>query len=406
MDAATRKPIWLIPSLGLTQIVGWGSMFYAYGVLMQPMQMELQTSKPVIVGAYSLALLISGLLSTLAGSIIDRVGGRLLMGAGTVLAALMLALLSTVHDVTSLYLIWAGIGVAMSATLYQPAFAVLTQIFEGGFRRAITMLTLFGGFASTVAWPLTQWLLEHYGWRETWMIYAVANLAICLPIHALLPRAASIKAKAKERAADGISLAAVLREPGFYLITAAVTLNALVFSAMSLHLISILHDRGMPAYYAAGIGAMIGPMQVLGRVLETTLGKKATTRQIGLIAISLLPAALMLLFAPATWLIVYGLFAAMYGIGNGVMTIVRGILPAELYGREAYGAISGAMATPVTIAFAAGPSVAAFLYTLGGGYPGAIIALAGIATLGAVLFFYATARLLSKAIPSPTRTPS
>ncbi len=406
MDAATRKPIWLIPSLGLTQIVGWGSMFYAYGVLMQPMQMELQTSKPVIVGAYSLALLISGLLSTLAGSIIDRVGGRLLMGAGTVLAALMLALLSTVHDVASLYLIWAGIGVAMSATLYQPAFAVLTQIFEGGFRRAITMLTLFGGFASTVAWPLTQWLLEHYGWRETWMIYAVANLAICLPIHALLPRAASIKAKAKERAADGISLAAVLREPGFYLITAAVTLNALVFSAMSLHLISILHDRGMPAYYAAGIGTMIGPMQVLGRVLETTLGKKATTRQIGLIAISLLPAALMLLFAPATWLLVYGLFAAMYGIGNGVMTIVRGTLPAELYGREAYGAISGAMATPVTIAFAAGPSVAAFLYTLGGGYPGAIIALAGIATLGAVLFFYATARLLSKAIPSPTRTPS
>jgi MFS family permease len=406
MDAATRKPIWLIPSLGLTQIVGWGSMFYAYGVLMQPMQLELQTSKPVIVGAYSLALLISGLLSTLAGSIIDRVGGHLLMGAGTVLAASMLALLSTVHDVTGLYLIWAGIGVAMSATLYQAAFAVLTQIFEGGFRRAITMLTLFGGFASTAAWPLTQWLLEHYGWRQTWMIYALLNLMICLPIHALLPREASIKAKARERAADGVSLAAVLRDPGFYLITAAVTLNALVFSAMSLHLISILQDRGMPVYYAAGIGAMIGPMQVLGRILETTLGKKATTRQIGLIAICLLPAALMLLFAPATWLLIYGLFAAMYGIGNGVMTIVRGTLPAELYGREAYGAISGAMATPVTIAFAAGPSVAAFLYTLGGGYSGAIIALAGIATLGAVLFFYATARLLSKAVPSNTRTPS
>lgn len=392
MDAATHRPIWLIPSLGLTQIVGWGSMFYAYGVLMQPMQIELQVSKPVIVGAYSLALLISGLLSTLAGSIIDRVGGRLLMGGGTILAALMLALLSAVHSVTSLYLIWAGIGVAMSATLYQPAFAVIAQIFGGGFRRAITMLTLFGGFASTVSWPLTQWLLEHCGWRETWMIYAVANVVVCLPIHALLPRAASIKAKTKDHAADSIGLAAVLREPGFYLITAAVTLNALVFSAMSLHLISILHDRGMSAYYAAGIGAMIGPMQVLGRILETTFGKNATTRQIGLVAICLLPAALILLFAPTTWLLMYGLFAAMYGIGNGVMTIVRSALPAELYGREAYGAISGAMATPVTIAFAAGPSVAAFLYTLGGGYPGAIVALAGIATLGAVLFFYATAR--------------
>ncbi|WP_284079349.1 MFS transporter [Herbaspirillum aquaticum] len=390
MDATARKPAWLIPSLGLTQIVGWGSMFYAYGVLMQPMQLELQASKPVIVGAYSLALLISGLLSTLAGSIIDRVGGRLLMGAGTVLATIMLALLSTVHSVTGLYLIWAIIGVAMSATLYQPAFAVITQIFEGGFRRAITMLTLFGGFASTVSWPLTQWLLEHYGWRETWVIYSVANLVICLPIHALLPRAASIKAKAKDPATS-VGLATVLREPSFYLITAAVTLNALVFSAMSLHLISILHDRGMSAYYAAGIGALIGPMQVLGRILEAFFGKNATTRQIGIIAICLLPVALILLFAPAEWLLIYGLFAAMYGVGNGVMTIVRGALPAELYGREAYGAISGAMATPVTIAFAAGPFVASLLYAIGGGYPGAIVALIGIASLGAVLFFYATA---------------
>ncbi|WP_034303637.1 MFS transporter [Herbaspirillum sp. RV1423] len=400
MDTSARKPAWLIPSLGLTQIVGWGSMFYAYGVLMQPMQTELQASKPVIVGAYSLALLISGLLSTLAGSIIDRVGGRLLMGAGTVLAAVMLALLSTVQSVTGLYLIWAGIGVAMSATLYQPAFAVLTQIFEGGFRRAITMLTLFGGFASTVSWPLTQWLLEHYGWRETWMIYAVANLAICLPIHALLPRAASIKAKIKDSAAKSIGLATVLREPSFSLLTAAVTLNALVFSAMSLHLISILHDRGMSAYYAAGIGALIGPMQVLGRILEATFGKNSTTRQIGIIAICLLPVALILLFAPAEWLLIYGLFAAMYGIGNGVMTIVRGTLPAELYGREAYGAISGAMATPVTIAFAAGPFVASLLYAAGGGYPGAIVALIGIASLGAGLFFYATTPSRSKTISS------
>ena len=262
------------------------------------------------------------------------------------------------------------------------------------------MLTLFGGFASTVSWPLTQWLLEHYGWRETWMIYAVANLAICLPIHALLPRAASIKAKIKDRAAKSIGLATVLREPSFYLLTAAVTLNALVFSAMSLHLISILHDRGMSAHYAAGIGAMIGPMQVLGRILEATFGKKATTRQIGLVAISLLPVALILLFAPAEWLLIYGLFAAMYGIGNGVMTIVRGTLPAELYGREAYGAISGAMATPVTIAFAAGPFVASLLYAAGGGYPGAIVALIGIASLGAGLFFYATTHPRSTTISS------
>jgi MFS family permease len=321
-----------------------------------------------VVGAYSLALLISGLMSTLAGSIIDRIGGRLLMGAGTVLAALMLAAMSFVHDALGLYLIWAVIGLAMSATLYQPAFAVLTQVFKADFRRAITMLTLFGGFASTVAWPLTQWLLEQYGWRTTWQIYAVANLVICLPVHMLLPAARSIQ-KTKAAANKDWDLKAVLRQPSFYAVTAAVTLNALVFSAMSLHLMSILHDRGMTPYYAAAIGAMIGPMQVLGRILETTIGKKASTKQTGQFAISLLPVALLLLYAPADWLVLYGLFAILYGMGNGVMTIVRGTLPAELYGREAYGAISGAMATPVTIAFAAGPFVASLLYSVGGGIP-------------------------------------
>ncbi|WP_442783626.1 MFS transporter [Collimonas fungivorans] len=378
---------WLIPAFGMTQMIGWGALFYAYGVLMGPMQTALHTSKPVIVGAFSLALLVSGFLSTLAGAIIDRFGGRILMGAGSALAALLLALLSHVDSVTELYLVWAGIGVAMSATLYQPAFAVLTQTFGSEYRRAITLVTLFGGFASTVSWPLTQFLLGKCGWRDTWMIYAIANLLLCLPLHALLPVFRQDHgARAAAETATKATLATVLREPRFYLVTGAITLNALVFSAMSLHLISILQARGVSPAHAAAIGALVGPMQVLGRVLETTIGKKATSRQVGLIAIWLLPLALALLLAPSEWLLVYGVFAAMYGIGNGVMTIVRGTLPAELYGRETYGAISGAMATPVLIAIAAGPFAASLVYSLTGGYAGTILVLIGIALLGAILF--------------------
>ncbi|NKI72292.1 MFS transporter [Collimonas pratensis] len=380
---------WLIATLGLTQIIGWGTMFYAYGVLMGPMQTALHTSKPVVVGAYSVALLVSGCLSTFAGAIIDRFGGRILMGAGSVLAAALLALLSHVDSVAELYLVWAGIGIAMSATLYQPAFAVITQIFGAEYRRAITLLTLFGGFASTIFWPLTQFLLGQYGWRETWMIYAIANLVLCVPVHALLPVFEKWPSAATTAVtANKITLATVLREPRFYLATGAITLNALVFSAMSLHLISILQARGVSPGHAAAIGAMVGPMQVLGRILETTIGKKATSRQVALIAIWLLPLSLALLLAPSEWLFIYGVFAAMYGIGNGVMTIVRGTLPAELYGRETYGAISGAMATPVLIAIAAGPFVASLVYSLTGGYAGTILALIGIALLGAVLFIY------------------
>lgn len=398
---APRPHAWLTPSLGLTQIVGWGSMFYAYGVLMQPMQDELGLSKPVVVGAYSVALLISGLLSTSAGSIIDRVGGRALMAGGSLLAALMLVCLSRVNNVVGLYLVWAGIGVAMSATLYQPAFTVITQIFGNDYRRAITHLTLFGGFASTVFWPLTQTLLQHVGWRDTWQLYAGTNLAICVPVHVALP--------SRSHAPHGVTptqteqpaanLGAVLRDPAFYLVTAAVTLNALVFAAMSLHMIAVLQAHGISAANAAWVGALVGPMQVLGRVLETTIGKRASTRQVGMAAMALLPLSLVLLFASGTWLPVYVVFAALYGIGNGVMTIVRGALPAELYGRTAYGAISGAMATPVQIAIAAGPFVASLLYVAGNGYPGTLLALAGIGATGAILFRYAILHLRHHAVP-------
>ena len=138
-------------------------MFYAYGVLMQPMEAELQTTRSVVVGAYSIALLLSGCLSTLSGAIIDRIGGRLVMGGGALLAALMFFLMSYVDSVLTLYLVWAGLGVAMSATLYQPAFSVLTQVYGIGYRRAITAVTLFGGMSSSVFWPLTQALSDQVG---------------------------------------------------------------------------------------------------------------------------------------------------------------------------------------------------------------------------------------------------
>ncbi|MFC7298299.1 MFS transporter [Herminiimonas aquatilis] len=386
MNTTERKPTWLIPLLGLTQIVGWGSMFYAYGVLMQPMEAELQISRSVVVGAYSVALLISGCLSMLAGSIVDRIGGRLLMGAGSLLAALMLAFLSNVNSVLSLYLVWAGIGVAMSATLYQSAFAVLTQVFGNNYRRAITLVTLFGGFSSTVFWPLTQFLSDHFGWRDTWLIYAAINLLLCFPIHWRLPDFSPAADAHSHRDTHKASLAAVLRERRFYLLTAALTFNALVFSAMSLHMMSILQSKGISPVHAALIGAMVGPMQVLGRLLETTFGRNTSSYKVGMIAMWLLPMALILLFTPTDWFAMLVLFAAMYGIGNGIMTIVRGTLPAELYGRDIYGAVSGAMAAPVMIAIAAGPFVASLVYSATGGYTGTLLALIAICGAGAILY--------------------
>lgn len=391
----------LIALLGLAQITAWGSMFYAYGVMMRPMQDELGLSGPTLVGAYSVALLISGLLSTAAGSIIDRVGGRWLMSGGSLLAALMLVCLSRVHGVTGLYLAWAGIGVAMSATLYQPAFAVITQIFGSNYRRAMTHLTLFGGFASTVFWPLTQHLLTHIDWRDVWLLYAAANLLIGVPVHGALPRGGRgtshpSQAPAQEPIA---SLDSVVREPVFLLVAAAVTLNALVFAAMSLHMVPVLQSNGMSAVDAAWVGALIGPMQVLGRILEATLGQRVSTRWSGMVAICLLPLSLILLLMFRDWWPPYVVFAALYGIGNGVMTIVRGALPVELYGQAAYGAIGGAMAAPVQMAIAAGPFVASLLYEFTNGYNGTLWALAGISAAGALVFHRAMAWQNRRASP-------
>ncbi len=389
----------LIASLGITQIVGWGSVFYAYGILMLPMQEDLQISQPAVVAAFSISLLISGLLSTLVGSLIDRYGGRLLMSAGSVLCAALLLAMSFVSTALELYLVWAAMGVGMSCTLYHPAFAVLTQSFQSNYRRAITLVTLFGGFASTVSWPLTQWLLDHYGWQVVWQVYALANIVICLPLHARLPKA-TVQTRVTNTDNSAYSLSSVLREPTFYPLAIAFTLNALVFSAMSLHLMPILKESGLPAYFAAAIGALLGPMQVLGRALEPALGRVMNIRQVGLLAISLVPAALLFLFAPGSWLVAYGIFVVMYGIGNGIITIIRGTLPADLYGLEAYGAISGAISAPVMIAFAAGPYVASVLYSVGGGYPAAIASMAVIAGFAALLFHYAITHIPTKASSS------
>lgn len=419
----------LILSLGLSQLVGWGSMYYAYGVLMKPMQQELQLSTNVMVGAYSLALLISGALSIYTGRIIDRIGGRLLMSAGSALGALMLALCAYVHDVTGLYLVWAGIGVAMSATLYQSAFAVLIQNFGDGYRRAITSLTLIAGFASTVAWPLTQVALSTFGWRHSWLLLALANLLLCLPVHLRLPRShrvpavtvpeqagnaevdaatdalatgpatvPAVKSTTKpttkpDTAAPRMSLQGLVRDPVFQLITIAITLSSLVSSAILLHLLAFLQSRGISAPQAALIGAMLGPMQVLGRILEIAFGRHASSSQIGTLAMWLAPLGLALLVFPTDWMIVYAGFALVYGLGNGVMTIVRGTLPVELYGHASYGLVSGAMSMPVMFANAAGPFVASLLYTMVGGYEGVMPLLGAVSAAAVCLFMLGIARV-------------
>jgi MFS family permease len=381
------EPWGAVLALGITQITAWGTIFYLFPLLLEPLQPALGASRTAVVGAFTVALLLSGLLAPVVGQLIDRRGGRSLMAAGSLLAAVSLAALGQVTSLAHLYAAWALLGVAMACTLYEPAFAVLTRAFTRHHRRAITVLTLFGGFASTVFWPLGQALIDAVGWRDTAVIFGAINLVVCVPLHlvalpsAAVPRAAQPSSPQRARA-----LHEAVRDPTFHWLAAAFTANTLVFSATSVHLLAMLVAKGLTATQAAAFGALVGPMQVLGRLAEMAFGGRASASRVGMIAMGLLPASLLLLvFAgSSTWSFVA--FAIVYGAGNGVMTIVRGTIPVALYGREHYGAVNGALAAPVLIAKAAGPLVAAFALIVAHDYDTVALLLAAVA-LSAMGFF-------------------
>ena len=170
-------------ALAAAQLVSWGSIYYAFSLFVVPMESALGWSRTATNAALSIGLLISGLAAYPIGTWIDQGHGRRVMVCGSILAAAMLALWSQAHNLAILFVVWAGLGVAMAATLYDPVFAVVTRDFPESFRTKITLITLVAGFASTVFIPLTQGLIEWCGWRGALLVLAAFNLAICLPLH-------------------------------------------------------------------------------------------------------------------------------------------------------------------------------------------------------------------------------
>jgi len=381
----------LVGALGITQIVSWGSLYYAFPLLLRPIEQELGWTRPDVVGAFSVSLLIAGVAALPAGVVIDRYGGRALMAAGSFAAALLLALLSRTQSLTAFYLIWAGLGLCMAATLYEPAFAVIYRSFGGDARRAVTALTLVAGFASTVFWPLSEWLVATLGWRAAVMTMAGMNLCVCVPLHQFVlpaatrpdPAAAAPRAEASRRGA------VPWRDPRFWLLALVFAANILAFAVMSVHLIPLLVERGISTAQAAALAALVGPMQVAGRIAEYVLGRRIRATSAGLAALLLLPVALLLLVPGRGGVGVLVLSLALYGASNGVMTIVRAVVPADLFGRERYATLNGALAVPVVVSRAVGPVAASFLWAATGGYSAMLWGLALVSALAMLAFWLA-----------------
>ena len=391
-----RPPWKVVWALSVTQIVSWGSLYYAISVLMVPIERDLGWSRDMIVGAYSLSLLSAGIGAFPAGLAIDRFGGRVVMTSGSAITGILFMLLGWNNSIAGFYLIWIGLGLAMSTVLYEPAFAVINACFGSAARKGITALTLAGGFASTVFWPLTQWLISMLGWRHTLFALALFNLLACVPLHFLFlpsrPR--------RKQAVNPAHGATILAQPGpgirevvtsrpFQFLAIAFTANMLAFSPLSVHLIPLLQEKGFSIADAVWLAALVGPMQVAGRIGEFTLGSRFRARQVAAFALAMLPVSLLSLSFGGERLGVVILFVVLYGASNGIMTIVRGLIPAEMFGRERYGAVTGALSTPVIASRALGPFMVSLIWSASGGYDAALWVLAALGILSVIGFWLA-----------------
>jgi len=340
----------LVTGLGLAQIVSWGTLYYTIGVIGAAMARDVGVSELFLFGSFTAALLVSGTISPAVGRLIDRRGGRFVLAMGSALAAgAMLILAISVHPVL-LVLGWLVAGAAMAACLYDPAFATLSQHAGPAYRKAVTAITLFGGFASTAFWPLSHILMSAWGWRTTLAIYAAMHLLICLPIHLLLvPRRLHLSR-------EGQAPAATVHARGLGLLAFAFSALAFVSAIVTVHFVSLLSAKGLTAAQAISLGMLIGPAQVAGRILELRFGPGLGIVQLGYGAFGLVFVSILALLAAGSSGLMALAFVIAYGFGNGLFTIVRGAVPAALYGRERLGAVLGQLARPALYSRALAPA--------------------------------------------------
>lgn len=384
---------WLVPSLSLTLIVSWGSLYYAFGVLTRPIQAELEWGASAIVGAYSLALLIAGCGAYPVGKLVDRFGGRRIMTGGSLLAFVLFLCLSQVTTIVGFYLIWAGLGLSMAMALNEPAFAVIVANFPDGYRRRIATLALAGGLSSTTFWPLTDLLVTSFGWRNAALTLGALHLCVCVPLHwFIIPgRVARQPASSLAPAADASRRSTgALRQPAVWLMMVCFGSFGFVTASMAVYAIAVIESRGIAAAAAVSIAALIGPMQIAGRFVDVLFGSRVRALTLGAVTVCLIPAALisMLVFTPGSPIAIV-VFVALYGAGVGLMTIVRGTVPAEMFGRDRYATVNGLLAGPGIAARALGPTVVTAVLGVWHSYEWVLGLMLALTATGALCYWIA-----------------
>ncbi|HWG98261.1 MAG TPA: MFS transporter [Pilimelia sp.] len=384
-DRPARRQRRLVAGLALSQTIGYGTLTYAFAVLLHPLADALGTSTTVITGALALSIGVGAVLAVPTGRWLDRYGGRALMTTGSAAGALLLAALAHVRTVGQLYVVLAGIGAAAVASRYEAAFAVLVARFAPARRAsAILAVTVVAGFASSIFLPLTGWLVDAHGWRTAVLVLAGVQ-AVTVPIHALLvPRRNTPSPGGRHGVPLGrAAVRAALADRGFWLLTAGFTAQTAAVTALTVHLVAALTSWGHRPTTAATIAGLLGVLSVTGRLAVTGLTRRWHASHVTAAVFAV--QAVSALALPAVGAHLAGAVGAVIGLGLGfgVATIAKPVLLAERYDTRRYATLAGILLIPITLAKAAAPLAAAALHTATGDYTPVLTAIAACCALAA-----------------------
>jgi len=383
----------LVASLAITTTAGYGVLFYAYGVLLVPMQRDLGWSRAYLSGAFSAGLVVAALVAIPIGRWLDRHDPRPLFLAGSAAALALTLGWAGARSHLTFAMVWLLLGVCQAILFYEPAFTVLTKHFHGMSRnRAITTVTLVAGLASTIFGPLTAFLEHHYGWRTTVVLLAALLGSATLPVFARGLRA-TVRDPVREDAPASAAPRATLRTRPFWFLTVAYLLSAVTTYGVAVHLVPFLLSRGLSSGTAASALGAVGFVQVLGRSTFLRLSVRHASVHLAtwVLAVKAIGLALLLIVPGATGVVV---FVIVYGSANGVSTLTRATTIGELYGPEHYGAISAVIASVSAFAGALAPFAVATAIDITGSQTLVFAALVALSLLGAAA---------NEAVGRPTR---
>ncbi|TCU21778.1 MFS transporter [Rhizobium azibense] len=383
----SKIPAAIVSALGMTQIIGYGTLYYSFSILAPEMAEDLGLTLAQVFGIFSASLFIGGLSATYIGKQMDRMGAATILTIGSALSALTLALCAWSPSVFVFALAIILIEISSGMVQYQAAFAALVQSDPRTASRSITYLTLIGGFASTIFWPITAALVGYLTWREIYLVFAALNLFVCMPLHLWMARKGKAEGvRGVNRAREHVvgAVPPERRRGAMIVVSAAFAILGFTLASVLAHMVPMLGTLGLGTT-AVVIGSLFGPAQIMSRLVNMIFGTSLSPPMLAVISAALMVLGIVVLAVTGNSLPGAAAFAICLGLGSGINSIAQGSLPLYLFGSDGYGAITGKMAAARLALGAAAPfAFAAAMQSFGIGL--SLFAIAALGTAGMVAF--------------------